>query len=290
MSTPSLPVEYISDTAFLTAHYRALESDRPDALFHDPHARLLAGAHGEQIARVMPGGESVAQGCAVRTCVTDELIVRTIKEDGVDTVLNLGAGLDARPYRLPLPTSLHWIEADMPNILAYKQDKLASVQPVCHLESVSLNVTDPIARQTLFQHVGTSAKHALVIAEGLLIYMTSEQVAAIATDLHAQPPFRWWLIELASPIALQQLQASLENQPAPSVVRLQFAPEEGTEFFRRYGWEIAEIRSYLEEAHRLNRGMITESLLAQLSAEHWEVLRKMSRFILLTQAELSSNR
>jgi methyltransferase (TIGR00027 family) len=286
MSSPSLPVEYISDTAFLTAHYRALESDRPDALFNDPYARLLAGEHGEQIARVMPGGEAVAQGCAVRTSVTDELLLRIVEEDGVDTVLNLGAGLDTRPYRLPLPSSLHWIEADMPNILAYKQDKLASVQPVCHLESVSLNVTDPIARQTLFQRVGTSAKQVLVIAEGLLIYMTSEQVAAIATALLAQQSFRWWLIELVSQIALQQLQASLLSQQAPSVVRLQFAPEEGTEFFRRYGWEIAEIRSYFEEAHRLNRGMITESLLAQLSGEHGEVLRKMSRFILLTRAEL----
>ncbi len=284
MSSPSLPVEYISDTAFLTAHYRALESDRQDALFNDPHARLLAGEHGEQIARVMPGGESVAQGCAVRTCVTDELILRTIEEDGVDTVLNLGAGLDTRPYRLPLPSSLHWIEADMPNILAYKQDKLASVQPVCHLESVSLNVTDPIARQTLFEHIGASAKHVLVIAEGLLIYMTAEQVGAIATDLHAQHPFRWWLIELASPIALQQLQVSLENQPAPSVVKLQFAPEEGTEFFRGYGWETAEYRSFFEEAERLNRAMIPESLLAEISLEEWEILDKMSRFVLLRRA------
>ncbi|HAJ63240.1 MAG TPA: SAM-dependent methyltransferase [Cyanobacteria bacterium UBA8543] len=286
MSSPSLPVEYISDTAFLTAYYRALESDRSDALFQDPYARLLAGTHGEEIAQIMPGGESVAQGCAVRTCVTDELIVRTIQEDGVDTVLNLGAGLDTRPYRLPLPTSLRWIEGDLPNILTYKQEKLANDQPICHLESLPFNITDPSARQALFQHVSTAAKRVLVIAEGLLIYMTAEQVSAIATDLHAQTPFRWWLIEIASPIALQQLQASLENQPVPSVVRLQFAPEEGTEFFQRYGWEIAEIRSYLEEAKRLNRGMITESLLAQLSTEQWEVLSKMSRFALLTRANV----
>lgn len=286
MSSPSLPVEYLSDTAFLTAHYRALESDRKDALFHDdPLARILAGERGEQVAQVMPGGESVAQGCAVRTCVTDELIVRTIEEDGVDTVLNLGAGLDTRPYRLPLPASLHWIEADLPNILAYKQDTLANVQPVCNLESVPLDVTDSIARQTLFQRVGTSAKQVLVIAEGLLIYMTSEQVAAIATDLYAQPSFRWWLIELASPIALQQIQKSIDSQVTPGVAKLQFAPEEGTEFFQRYGWETAEFRSYFEEAERLNRGRLPESLLAQLTLEQLEVLLNMSRFVLLTRAK-----
>lgn len=286
MSPTSLPVEYISDTAFVTAHYRALESDRPDALFNDPYARLLAGAHGEEVARVMPGGESVAQGCAVRTCVTDELILRTIEGDGVDAVLNLGAGLDTRPYRLPLPTSLHWIEADLPNILTYKQEKLASVQPICNLESVPLNVTDPIARQTLFHRVGASAQQVLVVTEGLFIYMTSEQVAAIAMHLYAQPPFRWWLIELASPIGLQLIQQSLDSQPGSGVARLQFAPEEGTEFFRQYGWGTAEIHSYVEEALRLNRGMLPESQLAQLSSEQWDALRKMSCFVLLTRAEL----
>lgn len=284
MSYTSLPVEYISDTAFLTAYYRALESDRPDALFIDPYARLLAGERGEQVAQVMPGGESVAQGCAVRTSVTDELILRAIEEDGVDTILNLGAGLDARPYRLPLPASLHWIEGDLPTILTYKQDKLANEQPACHLESVPFNITDPIERQTLFQRVGTAAKQVLVITEGLLIYMTPEQVAAIATDLHAQPQFRWWLIELASPIGLQQIQQSIDSQITPGVAKLQFAPEEGTNFFRQYGWETAEFRSFFEEAERLNRGMLPESLLDQLSPAQWEVLRNMSCFVVLTRA------
>ena len=37
----------ISDTAHWVAFYRALESERPDALFRDPFARPLAGAHAD---------------------------------------------------------------------------------------------------------------------------------------------------------------------------------------------------------------------------------------------------
>lgn len=37
------PIENVSDTAFWVAHYRALETKRPDALFHDPLAGVLAG-------------------------------------------------------------------------------------------------------------------------------------------------------------------------------------------------------------------------------------------------------
>jgi len=36
-------------------------------------------------------------------------------------VVNLAAGLDARPYRMSLPASLQWIEVDLPEILAYKE-------------------------------------------------------------------------------------------------------------------------------------------------------------------------
>jgi DNA invertase Pin-like site-specific DNA recombinase len=48
------PIENVSDTAFWVAHYRALETKRSDALFHDPLADVLAGDHGHKIARAMP--------------------------------------------------------------------------------------------------------------------------------------------------------------------------------------------------------------------------------------------
>jgi methyltransferase (TIGR00027 family) len=285
MSPPSLPVESISDTAFLTAFYRAVESDRSDALFCDPYARILAGMRGEQIFRAIPESESVALGCAVRTCVMDELILRTVKEKGIDLVLNLGAGFDTRPYRLPLPARLRWIEADFPAILTYKQNKLATVKPVCDFKSVAFDVTDAIARQKLFQGVGTIAQPILAVTEGLLVYLTPEQVGAIALSLYAQPSFRWWLIELASKSALQQIEKSMGNQTVPGKPQLQFAPAAGSDFFRQYGWEPVEFHSFFEAAQRLNRGALPKSLLTQLSAKHWEILRKMSGFVLLKRAE-----
>jgi methyltransferase (TIGR00027 family) len=95
-------IENVSDTAFWIAHFRALESERPDALFHDPLARLLAGDRGKKIAEAMPVSFITAWIVAIRTCVIDDYIRWAIAQ-GVDTTLNLGAGLDTRPYRLDLP-------------------------------------------------------------------------------------------------------------------------------------------------------------------------------------------
>src|SRR5712691_1531992 len=121
--------------------YRAMESQRPDALFHDPYAQRLAGRQGEQIITSLPWARQWAWPMIVRTAVMDELILRAIERDGVGTVVNLAAGLDTRPYRLPLAPSLRWIEVDFPNVIAYKKEQLASERPRCALEHVGIDLS-----------------------------------------------------------------------------------------------------------------------------------------------------
>src|SRR5207244_9883804 len=177
---------HVSDTARWVALYRAMESERPDALFHDPYARRLAGTRGEQVLAGMPKGKAFAWPMIVRTAVMDELILRAIKRDGVDTVLNLAAGLDTRPYRLPLAPSLRWIEVDFPDVIAYKKEQLAGERPMSTLEHVGIDLTDQDRRRALFARVGGGARTMLVVSEGLLIYLTGEPVGAPARDRIAQ--------------------------------------------------------------------------------------------------------
>ena len=283
MSPISLPIQDISDTAFLTALYRAGESDRPDALFHDPHARQLAGIRGEQAIQQMPHPEAMAPGTIVRTCVLDELILKSVEQNGVDTVLNLGAGLDTRAYRLPLPQSLLWVEADIPDIIDYKTRILEDYQPVCRLQSVALDVTHAAERQRLLQQIGTQGKTLLVLTEGLMVYLQSEQVITLAQDLWTQPQVAWWLTDLVSPLWLKLVGTVLksteqETQTAP----LQFAPADGVGFFRQLGWDTVELRSVLEEGQQLQRFELPDQLLALLaSSEHREVLRRMCSLVLM---------
>ena len=113
-------IEHVSDTARWVAYYRAMETDRPDAIFRDPYARRLAGAEGKAIVDRLPDGRRMAWAMIVRTAVFDELILDRIQHRGATTVLNLACGLDSRPWRLPLPSDLHWIDVDLPGILGYK--------------------------------------------------------------------------------------------------------------------------------------------------------------------------
>jgi len=264
-----------------------MESERPDALFQDPYARKLAGERGERILASMRRGRSWAWPMIVRTAVLDELIVRTIARDGVDTVLNLAAGLDTRPYRLQLPPSLRWIEADFPDVIAYKQEQLKSERPVCALERVGIDLTDVAERRALFARIG-AARQILVVSEGLLIYLTPEQVASLALDLAAPASFRWWLMDLASPRLLKMMERTWGRAVAAGNAPFQFAPAEGTRFFQPQGWREAEFRSMWEESLRLKRTMPLAwlwNLIGRLYPKSKrEEFRRMSGIVLLERS------
>jgi methyltransferase (TIGR00027 family) len=258
MSAPSKPeqshIRNVSDTAHWVAMYRAMESDRRDALFRDPYARRLAGPRGEAIVQTMPRGRAFAWAMIVRTAVMDEIILRAVNRDGVRTVANLAAGLDARPWRLDLPMKLTWLDVDLPDIQQYKRDALQGEKPQCQLEWVPADLANADARRSVLAKVASSPGPALVITEGLLIYLEREQVMALATDLAATPTLRWWLLDIASPGLLKMMGRTWGkgvSQSAP----FKFAPEEDTAFFEPAGWKEVEYRSMFEESLRLKRTM-----------------------------------
>jgi O-methyltransferase involved in polyketide biosynthesis len=133
--TDDSSVTHVTDTAFWVAHFRAKESQRAAPTFHDPLAALLCGYRGRQIARSIPRATMVEWGMVVRTSAIDRLIYVAL-QSGIETILNLGAGLDTRPYRMQLPASLRWIEMDFPNIIEFKNAKLFEHRPICEVERV----------------------------------------------------------------------------------------------------------------------------------------------------------
>lgn len=248
-------VRNISDTARWVAYFRALESKRPDALFRDPFAERLAGARGVEIANTLPEGNKHEWAWVARTYLFDKFIAQAVSE-GADMVINLAAGLDARPYRMDLPSSLQWVEVDFPEINSYKQELLAGEKPKCRLERFSVDLTDPVARQKLFADLNARASKIAVASEGLLIYFTPEQVASLAVDLAAGTNYQTWIIDLASPGQLRLMQRSTGKQLSEAGAAFKFGPAEGPGFFLPIGWKAREVQGFLKTAAQLNRAPV----------------------------------
>jgi methyltransferase (TIGR00027 family) len=249
---PEPLIRDISDTARWVAYYRAQETDRPDALFRDPYARLLAGERGEQIAKAQTFADENAWSFLARTVLFDRFISEAVRS-GADLVVNLAAGLDTRPYRMDLPKTLRWVEVDLPGILDYKEHILKAAAPVCALERVRLDLSDVAARRTLFSRLAAGAAHAVIVTEGLLIYLEAAAVAALANDLAAAPSFRSWITDLASPGLVKMMIARGGAMTAAAGAPFKFAPPEGPDFFARLGWPPMKVSSLLKTAGTLNR-------------------------------------
>ncbi len=241
----------VSDTAYWIAYLRAVESRRPDALFRDPLAQRLAGARGRRIAKAMPTGQLIGWTIVIRTCIIDDIIQSCVAE-GIDTVLNLGAGLDTRPYRLPLPASLRWIEADYPTITDFKESRLAAETPHCKLERVPIDLAMRPLRRELFARVNEQSARMLVLTEGVMPYLSVEEGGWLADDLRALSHVRYWLVDYFSPEASRfrrrkEMQRRMRNAP------FRFELDDWFGFFNQHRWQPAQTRYLVDEAERLGR-------------------------------------
>ena len=185
----------------------------------------------------------------MRTSAIDRLIYEAL-QSGVDTVLNLGAGLDTRPYRMKLPAALRWIEMDFPNIVELKNSKLVEDKPVCELERVGVDLLDRRTRHTLLAQYGTTSKNTLVITEGVLSYFSVHDAATLADELAAFPSIRFWIQDFDN--------AGQRRSPRGWEAKLKAAPflfkvKDWFEFFEKYGWRSSHIITNFEESQRINR-------------------------------------
>jgi methyltransferase (TIGR00027 family) len=209
----------------------------------------------------------------------------------MDTVLNLGAGLDTRPYRMHLPASLNWVEADYPQIIEHKENRTAGETARCRLERVKIDLADPRERGNLLASVNAQTKRILVVTEGVIPYLGIEEVASLADDIRALDHARYWVVDYVHPDAMKYWQRkgmgrAMQNAP------FRFAPHDWFGFFQEHGWQPKEIRYLPEESARLRRPIPLPRLMKVgmkigeffLSRERTRAMREFMGYVLLEPA------
>ena len=241
-------IQHVSDTAFLVAHARAVESARADALFSDPLAAKLAGDKGRAIAAAFP--PMTAWSVTMRTLVIDTFL-REAWQSGVRLFVNLGAGLDTRPYRLDLPKDARWVEADYPEVIAYKERCLAGETPRCQLERIAADLANTSERRALLARLAQAGSRMLVLTEGVVPYLDLEQAGALAEDLRAAPGIAGWIVDYLSPESHKYRERRVGRELANAPFK--FRPEDWFGFFAARGWRAQTVRYLADEGQRVGR-------------------------------------
>lgn len=277
-------IHHISDTARWIAGYRAQETERPDAVFRDPYANRLAGERGREMVAATPNMEAMALAIVVRTCAMDRLIGMAISE-GVDTIINLGAGLDARPYRMKLPQHLRWVEVDFQSVIQYKEKQLAGEKAACQLQRISADLSNNMERKNLFAKLGAETKKALILTEGVVAYLTNDQAAQLSRELYATPAFHFWIMDYSRG-GFRKRQRSKKFDEMMKRTPVLFTEKDPIGFFSSHGWNVKENVFLLDEANRIGRSLPLKfpwTLLMRLFPKIRKVANKAYSFVMFVR-------
>ena len=245
MASPDHEITHVSDTALMVAACRALEFESPDGFVRDPFAARLAGERGMALLEATPRPEMMRFGVAVRSKFVDELLLEALAAHPTATVVSLGCGLDTRPWRLDLPPALRWIEVDFADMLNYKDALMAGETPRCRRERLIADLNDAGQRRAIYDAAGIEP--ALMITEGLLMYLPAATVDGLAGEAARASGVTYWMADLMSSAFAKAIQMDANT----AVRRVQASDflhgEQILEAVRRHGWTTETRRSYITD-------------------------------------------
>jgi O-methyltransferase involved in polyketide biosynthesis len=174
------------ESLFLTLGGRALDSRLPNPFLGDTMADEILTKTGYDLARFpqlttkLQGPKTKVFDIAVRAKRLDELVRRFVARHPDAVVLDLGAGLDDRVFRVDPPPNVDWYDIDFPEVIALRRQVLPR-HPSAH--SIGADLTDP----NWLDDVPTD-RPAVIVADGLIVFLTQHDFVSLLNRLSSHFP------------------------------------------------------------------------------------------------------
>lgn len=227
-----------STTAALVAAARAIVHDSQSIPgFSDPYARkLLPHSYGTAAARAMQWvSRDGAHILGLRTVAIDEGI-RTAPD--LSQVVILGAGLDARAWRMPQLESVPVFEVDHPSTQRYKRERTAEF-PRRELHTfVGVDFEHDSLDERLEQAGHRTDQPTVWVWEGVTMYLWPEAIEATLGVVAKRSAPGSRLLVTYQPKSLPKTTIGLLTRILGEPFRSSHTPEEMADLLRRHGFVV----------------------------------------------------
>ncbi len=162
-------LSHILETLLVPLYFRASETKR-GGIIEDREAVSILEQIDYDFSTIKEDWKTEV-AIAIRTYCFDDILSKGVKEKKINTVVNFGAGLDARFSRFK---NLKWYQLDMPEVIELRSLLL----PQDHSINISKSVLD-------FNWVNDikEKENVLFIAEGLFMYFSEAEVKEILMQI-----------------------------------------------------------------------------------------------------------
>jgi len=195
----------ISQTLLIPLYFRALESQRPDALIRDPKAAELVS----QLDCDFSGVQKMKNdqvNILLRAREFDRQARAFLAEHPDGVIVDLGCGLDTRFERID-NGQVHWYGLDLPEVIELRKELLEETQ---RSHTIGCSVLDFSWMDALRNQTD---KPILFLAEGLLVYLELADVKGLIQAMTRRFPGAELVCEAYSPFVIR-------FHPRPSAVAL----------------------------------------------------------------------
>jgi O-methyltransferase involved in polyketide biosynthesis len=187
----------VSETLLIPLHYRVQDSKKNSSAFNDGMAERFHDAISYDWEKFQTANSPQRWIMPVRTRIFDDQVRGFITGNPGQLVVNLGAGLDTRFYRLDDGT-IEWIEIDLPEVIAFRR-KLG--EPVIERHPF---LSGSVLNKDWVAEVRKHAKErVLFVAEGLFPYFTEEEHKTIFGYLADSFPGQELLFQTSAPSVIK---------------------------------------------------------------------------------------
>ncbi|GII59478.1 putative polyketide synthase protein [Planotetraspora thailandica] len=178
-------------TLLATLYGRAHDSMADDPILGDTAAADLMSRIDYDFDRFrMRRGETLS--VAMRARQLDQWAREFLTSRPDATVLYLGCGLDSRAFRLGPPPGVRWFDLDYPDVIDVRRALYPSPEGY---RMIGSSVTDPRWLEEI-----PADRPALVIAEGLLMYLSESDIRNLFSEIVDRFPSGRLIFDAISPL------------------------------------------------------------------------------------------
>ncbi|QCI68819.1 class I SAM-dependent methyltransferase [Phreatobacter stygius] len=179
MTAEKITLTGVKETLLITLYGKGEESRLTGSLLRDRFAAEVIGRIDYDFSKLQVGRDDMV-GLATRAYRFDQCARAFIAAHPDAIVLHLGCGLDSRIFRLDPPATVRWFDVDYPEVIALRH-RLYPAQAAGTM--IGSSVTDPSWLDTI-----PADAPALIIAEGLLMYLSEAEVGDLLGALTTRLP------------------------------------------------------------------------------------------------------
>lgn len=149
--------------------------------------------------------KAMHSGVIARTIMLDRLTKEYLSKNPDSTVVNLACGLDTRCYRIK--NYSHWYNLDLPETIEVRQKLLPENGKI---SQIAMSATDDWSKE-----VTVKDKKALIIIEGLTMYLTDAEVKSIFDVISKRFEKATVFAEIMNPMVVKRFkEKSIEGSQA----------------------------------------------------------------------------